>query len=80
MLAIHKVAEYIVTVEKPIDNILIEFTKVVIVLDKMLPLRRTENWTVVKITGEGGKIETEAEIEETLRRLGYKTGSQPPVK
>jgi hypothetical protein len=50
------------------------------ILDKMLPLRRTENWTVVKITGEGGKIETEAEIEETLRRLGYKTGSQPPVK
>jgi hypothetical protein len=80
MLAIHKVAEYIVTVEKPIDNILIEFTKVVMILDKMLPLRRTENWTVVKITGEGGKIETEAEIEETLRRLGYKTGSQPPVK
>jgi hypothetical protein len=73
MFLMHKVTEYIITVEKPIDNILIEFTKTIIVLDKMFPVRSTEDWTVIKI-GDGekeGKV-IETDIRDTLKRIGYK--------
>ena len=71
MFAIHNVAEYIVTVEKPIENILIEFTKAVMVLDKMIPVRRAENWTVIKIAEDVKEKGVEADIEATLKKLGY---------
>jgi hypothetical protein len=71
MFAIHNVAEYIVTVEKPIENILIEFTKAVMVLDKMIPVRRAENWTVIKIAEDVRERGVEADIEATLKKLGY---------
>jgi len=71
MFAIHNVAEYIVTVEKPLENILIEFTKVVMILDKMIPVRRGENWIVVKIAEDVKEKGTEADIEATLKKLGY---------
>jgi hypothetical protein len=73
MFLMHKVTEYIITVEKPIDNILIEFTKTIIVLDKIFPVRSTEDWTVIKI-GDGekeGKV-IETDIRDTLKRIGYK--------
>jgi hypothetical protein len=71
MFAVHKVAEYIITVEKPLDNILIEFTKAVMVLDKMLPVKRTENWIVVKIAEEEKSRGVETDIDATLKKLGY---------
>jgi len=71
MFAIHNVAEYIVTVEKPLENILIEFTKVVMVLDKMIPVRRGEDWAVIKIVEDVKEKGIEADIEATLKKLGY---------
>jgi len=71
MFAIHNVAEYIVAVEKPIENILIEFTKAVMVLDKMIPIRRAENWTVIKIAEDVKGKSMETDIEATLKKLGY---------
>jgi len=71
MFAIHNVAEYIVTVEKPIENILIEFAKAVMVLDKMIPVRRGEDWTVIKIAEDVKEKGVEADIEATLKKLGY---------
>jgi hypothetical protein len=73
MFLMHKVTEYIITVEKPIDNILIEFTKTIIVLDKIFPVRSTEDWTVIKI-GDGEKEDKviETDIRDTLKRIGYK--------
>jgi hypothetical protein len=72
MFAIHGVAEYIVTLEKPIDNILIEFTRSVIVLDKMIPgIKPTRNWRVVKIARERKGRSVKTDIDTTLKKLGY---------
>jgi len=71
MFAVHNVAEYIVTVEKPIENILIEFTKTVMVLDKMIPVRRAENWTVIKVAEDVKGKSVETDVEATLKKLGY---------
>jgi hypothetical protein len=72
MFAIHGVAEYIVTVEKPVDNILVEFTRSVIVLDKMIPgIKPTRNWRVVKIAEKRKGRSVKTDIDTTLKKLGY---------
>lgn len=68
VLAIHGLREYIVLTEKPIDNILIEYENIVLVLDKMIPVKQTGEWSVVKVT----EWETEKrgiDVEETLKRI-----------
>jgi len=79
MFAMHGVREYIITVERPIDNILIEFTKTVMVLDKIFPVRSTEDWTVIKIEDEKGKA-IETDIRETLKRIGYNVEDKDNAK
>jgi hypothetical protein len=72
MFAIHRVIEYIVTVEKPIDNVLIEFTRAVMVLDKMIPGKKpTRNWRVVKIAEKRIGRSVKTDIDTTLKKLGY---------
>lgn len=68
VLAIHGVKEYAVLMEKPIDNIMIEYENLVLVLEKMIPLRPAGDWTVVKIAEKEGE-RGEPSIEETIKRI-----------
>jgi len=68
MLAIHGLGEYIVSTDKPNDSVLIEFEKVVLVLDRMVPLSRTLSWSVVKIA-EKQQEGVVADIRKTLERV-----------
>lgn len=68
VLAIHGVREYVVLTEKPIDNILMEYDNLVLVLDKMIPLKQTGEWTVVKIA-EDEKEKGGLDVEETIKKI-----------
>jgi hypothetical protein len=68
MFAIHGVAEYIITTDKPIDSVLLEFEKAILILDKIIPLSRSWNWAVVKIA-EKEKEEIVTDIEKTIKKI-----------
>jgi len=68
VLAIHGLREYLVLTDKPVDNLMLEFENLVIVSDKMIPIRRMNEWSVVKVMSEEREIKLRP-IEETLRRI-----------
>lgn len=68
VLLIHGLRNYMILLDKPIDSILIEYENIVLLLSKIIPLRQTGEWTVVKVTGEGGE-KRELDIEETLKKI-----------
>jgi len=68
MLAVHGLGEYMVSTEKPNDAVLIEFEKVALVLDRIVPLSRSLSWSVVKID-ERGVEGVVADIKKTLERI-----------
>jgi len=41
------------------------------VLDKMIPVRRAENWTVIKVAEDVKGKSVETDVEATLKKLGY---------
>ncbi len=68
VLAVHGVREYMVLTDKPIDNIILEFENLLIVSNKMIPIRQTSDWTVVKVVSDKKEIKLQS-IEETLRKI-----------
>lgn len=68
ILSIHGLKNYIILVDKPVDNIMIEYENVVLVLSKLIPLKWIDDWSVVKIVSDKMK-RGELSIEETLRKI-----------
>jgi hypothetical protein len=67
VLLIHGLKEFAILVDKPQDHILLVYDTLVLVLDKMIPLAQTGEWTVVKV-GKEERGET-LDVEETLRKI-----------
>ena len=68
LLMVHGLTEYIIVLDKPLDNILIEFEKTILIVDKMIPLKQVGEWAVVKIATEEVKNK-EVDIEKTIEAI-----------
>jgi hypothetical protein len=73
MFSIHGLSEYIITTSKPNDSVLVEFETATLILDKMIPLSRSWDWSVVKIV-EKEEHKPTKDIEDTLQKIWGKGG------
>jgi hypothetical protein len=65
LLMIYGLTEYMIVLDRPLDNVLIEFEKIVLILDKMIPLKQVGEWTVMKIATEEVKGK-EFDVDKTI--------------
>jgi len=68
LLLIHGLSSFAVLSDRPLDQILYIFDNIVIISDKMLPIRAADEWTIVNLKRIEGEQKT-MDVEKTLDRI-----------
>jgi hypothetical protein len=72
LLLLHGLTSFIVFSDRPLDQIPYIFDNLVIITDKMLPMRDVTGWTIVNLKRVEGEHKP-SNIDTTLEKAGYTT-------
>jgi hypothetical protein len=72
LLLLHGLTSFIVFSDRPLDQIPYIFDNLVIITDKMLPIRDATGWTIVNLKRVEGEHKP-SNIDTTLEKAGYAT-------
>jgi hypothetical protein len=72
LLLLHGLTSFIVFSDRPLDQIPYIFDNLVIITDKMLPMRDATGWTIVNLKRVEGEHKP-SNIDKTLEKAGYTT-------
>ena len=70
LLLIHGLTSFVILSDRPLDQIPYIFDNLVIITDKMLPIRDATGWTIVNLKQVEGEHKA-FDIERTLKEAGY---------